>query len=103
MRSCCRKVDLLLLEVDEEVKEFVGKLKDWSLDWLVQDGCVLLDLTGAPAGTYYSQEVVRFFLPKSSKLDNSSGTDDTWPVTLAKTMTRDLGSDERALPRHTLA
>lgn len=30
---CCRSTDLLLLEVDAEVQEFVATLKDWSLKW----------------------------------------------------------------------
>lgn len=29
----CRSTDLLLLEVDAEVQEFVATLKDWSLKW----------------------------------------------------------------------
>lgn len=30
---CCRFTDLLLLEVDAEVQEFVSCLKDWPLKW----------------------------------------------------------------------
>lgn len=33
MLCCCRFTDLLLLEVDAEVQEFVSCLKDWPLKW----------------------------------------------------------------------
>jgi hypothetical protein len=33
MRVCCRSADLMLLEVDAEVQEFVTCLKDWDIKW----------------------------------------------------------------------
>jgi hypothetical protein len=84
----CRYADLLLLEVDEEVKEFVGTLKDWSLEWLKQDGRVLLGLTGAPAGEYFGDAVVRFFVPEGGA---------------SKANSRDEEQGLTVLPRHSLA
>lgn len=49
------------------MKEFVAALKDWPLDWLKQDGRVLLGLSGTPAGEYFGDQVVRFFLPAGSQ------------------------------------
>lgn len=40
----CRSTDLLLLEVDAEVQEFVACLKDWPLKWWVLTaGCELVN------------------------------------------------------------
>jgi hypothetical protein len=82
-----RYADLLLLEVDEEVKEFVATLKDWPLEWLKQDGRVLLGLTGAPAGEYFGDAVVRFFVPDGGA--SKAGRDDEQGL--------------KVLPRHSLA
>jgi hypothetical protein len=86
--QCCRYADLLLLEVDEEVKEFVATLKDWSLEWLKQDGRVLLGLTGAPAGEYFGDQVVRFFVPEEVKRSKAG---------------RDEDQGLKVLPSHSLA
>lgn len=74
--------------MDEEVKEFVATLKDWSLTWLQQDGRVLLGLTGAPAGQYFGDEVVRFFVPKGAASSRARGEEE---------------QGLKVLPRHSLA
>jgi hypothetical protein len=56
---------------------------------LQEDGRVLLGLSAQPAGDYYQQEAVRFYLPaeskakgkskgKSSSFFTSSDTDEEW-------------------------
>lgn len=76
----CRFVDLLLLEVDEEVKEFVGTLKNWPLAWLIKDGRVLVGLTGAQAGEYYGQQVVRFYIAQRRRHGGYNSRQDWRPL-----------------------
>ena len=90
----------MLLEVDEEVKDFVGTLKDWPLKWLLQDGRALLNLSGVPAGGYYGPQMVRFFTSQADS--DASSSDDAVSRALAARNPFSSDEDWQPLPRHSL-